>query len=217
MYEQKDQEYFNLARTDVLPMVPVCQRLLDVGCGSGATSAMIKQQGICSEAVGIELFEDAATVARTRLDRVITGDISTMDLPFEDHSFDVILCLDVLEHTVDPWSVLRKLRRLIKPGGVLIASIPNIAFAPVILKILCNRFAYEDSGVLDRTHLRFFTLHTIRELFEQSGYTIQRIERNRARGWKILLFTLCTAGLGWLYSTVQFRIVAVPNGHQKPS
>jgi 2-polyprenyl-3-methyl-5-hydroxy-6-metoxy-1,4-benzoquinol methylase len=189
-------------------MVPRCKRLLDVGCGTGATSALLKHHGVCDEAHGIEFFTDAAKVAESRLDSVLQGDIISLELPYADAYFDVILCLDVLEHTADPWSVLKKLRRVLHPDGVLVASIPNIAFAPVLLKILFDRFEYEESGVLDRTHLRFFTLHTIRNMFESCGYEIHLVERNRASGWKMILFRILTLGLGEFYSTVQYRIVA---------
>ena len=206
MYDEKDQAYFAIARRDVLPMVPHCARLLDVGCGTGATSRMLKSEGRCKEAFGIELFDAAAAEAGKHLDQVICADIATTEIPFANQFFDVILCLDVLEHLADPWSALAKLKRVLRDDGCLIASIPNIAYAPVLLKILFNRFEYADSGVLDKTHLRFFTLHTMKNLFADCGFVIEEVQPNRAGGWKIYLMCVLTLGLGCFYSVVQYKI-----------
>ncbi len=207
MYDQKDQSYFALARRDVVPMVPHCKKLLDVGCGTGATAYVLKSSGVAEQVYGVELFEDAAREARTVLDDVICADISSTDLAFEEKSFDVILCLDVLEHLVDPWSVLTKLKQYLRDDGVLITSIPTIAYAPVILNLLRKRFVYEQSGVMDKTHLRWFTLSSMKEMFASSGFSVERCEPNRASGWKMALFTLLTLGLGWFYSIVQYRFI----------
>jgi 2-polyprenyl-3-methyl-5-hydroxy-6-metoxy-1,4-benzoquinol methylase len=83
----------------------------------------------------------------------------------------------VLEHTRDPWNVLARYRRLLKPGGQVIASIPNIRFYAIIARLMFNRWGYRDSGILDRTHLRFFTLATMREMFAQAGYRVHSVER----------------------------------------
>jgi 2-polyprenyl-3-methyl-5-hydroxy-6-metoxy-1,4-benzoquinol methylase len=104
------------------------------------------------------------------VDELREADIEAMTLPWEPGSIDVILCLDVLEHLRDPWSVADKLRTLLKPGGALIASVPNARHCKVIVPlVLRGRWDYMPAGLLDRTHLRFFTRATARELLAGAG------------------------------------------------
>lgn len=172
--EAKPTGYYASVRRDILPLVPRSDgRLLDIGCGEGATAAFLKREGYCSWACGLEVFPDAATTARTRLDQVIEGNIETMELPLEPGSLDVILCLDVLEHLIDPWRAVDKLAPLLAPGGLLIASIPNIRCVKALGPLLfLGRFRYQDQGILDRTHLRFFTRRTAIGLIESAGLRI---------------------------------------------
>jgi 2-polyprenyl-3-methyl-5-hydroxy-6-metoxy-1,4-benzoquinol methylase len=139
---------------------------------------------------------------------VITGDIEDLNLDFPEGYFDCILCADVLEHTKNPWEVLRKLYGYLDDEGILIASIPNIRHIVPILKILFDRFEYEESGILDKTHLRFFTLHTMKQMFEENGYRITRIESNRSSSWKFWLLNLFSIGLMRQLSIYQYVIVA---------
>ena len=104
------------------------------------------------------------------------GDIEKIDLPYNESSFDCILFADVLEHLVDPLSALLKVHHLLKEDGVVVASIPNVQFHGVIHKLIEGNWAYEKEGILDETHLRFFTYKEIVKLFLQAGYSIQRVE-----------------------------------------
>ncbi len=98
------------------------------------------------------------------------------DMP-EDVKVDCIVFNDVLEHTVDPWSVLRETKRHLNVGGCVVASIPNVRYLPVLIDLIFrSRWEYVDEGVLDRTHLRFFTRSTIEEMFASSGLKIARLE-----------------------------------------
>lgn len=209
LYPDKDKSYYSLGRHELLALVPPnTKRLLDVGCGGGYTGATAKKLFGLKEVVGIELFQSAADSAKTKLDRVITGDIEDLNLDFPEGYFDCILCADVLEHTKNPWEVLRKLYGYLDDEGVLIASIPNIRHIVPILKILFDRFEYEESGILDKTHLRFFTLHTMKQMFEENGYRITRIESNRSSSWKFWLLNLFSIGLMRQLSIYQYVIVA---------
>ena len=177
-------------------MIPsTVKRLLDIGCSNGATSALAKEMLGIDHIVGVELFPDAAKTARTRLDEVIEGNIETLTLPYSEGYFDCILCADVLEHTQNPWQVLTKLRSLLSPNGVLIASIPHIGHIVPLLKIAFDRLEYEESGILDKTHLRFFTWHTIKLMFKDTGYSIDSVSFNKSRSWKFVLFRIFTLGL----------------------
>jgi len=191
-----DYSYVGRIRDEILPLWPgPCERVLEFGCGAGATLAYLKRTGLCRWTAGIELHPEAATRARGQVDLVLEGSIEQLDLPFEPGSFDVILCLDVLEHLVDPWRVLTAVKELLAPNGVVIASIPNIRHASVVLPLLLRgRWDYADAGLLDRTHLRFFTRRTALELFVSTGYRVERVlstgtERGRP-GWLPNLLTL---------------------------
>ena len=159
-YSAKGGDYFGNVRSEIAPLLPAhATRVLDVGCGAGATLQWLQQQGRCSTTVGIELFVAAAEVARGRVDELRVGNAeSIIDGAFEPASFDLVLCLDVLEHMIDPWAFVAQVQRLLKPGATLIASIPNVRHLRVVLPLLlAGRWRYEESGILDRTHLRFFT------------------------------------------------------------
>jgi 2-polyprenyl-3-methyl-5-hydroxy-6-metoxy-1,4-benzoquinol methylase len=171
-YSSKGDEYFGNERKDILPLLPAkAARVLEVGCGSGATLHWLKSTGRCEAAVGIELFESAANLARTRVDELHVGNAETLiDGLFSPSSFDMVLCLDVLEHMVDPWVFVSKVQHLLKPGGTLITSLPNVRHLRVVLPLLLmGRWQYESSGILDRTHLRFFTRATALALVSPAG------------------------------------------------
>lgn len=204
-------DYYYLVRRDVVRFIPsTTQRLLDIGCGAGLSAKYAKDALGIEEAIGIEYVPAIAQQAAERLDRVFCGDVETMQLDFPLGYFDCILCADVLEHLRDPWALLRRLRPLLSPKGVLVASIPNLRHARVLLKILLDRFEYESSGILDRTHLRFFTRHTIEQMFASTGYTVEVVGTNRSRSWKFLLLKLLTLGLARPFSIVQYIVVARP-------
>jgi SAM-dependent methyltransferase len=146
-------------------------RVLDVGCSTGYLSDFLARERGC-QIVGLEPDAEAAAVAREHLgDRVLAG--GTELLPdFAPGSFDVVLFADVLEHLVDPGQALRDARRLLAPGGHVVASIPNCAHGDVRLLLLAGHFNYRRTGLLDSTHVRFFTRHSIPLMFQRSGYRL---------------------------------------------
>jgi len=174
---RKRTEYYFEPRLDIQALVDARgKRILDVGCAAGELGAALKQAG-AREVVGIEASAEAAVLARARLDRVLVGDAQSPDLPLEPSSFDYVIFADVLEHMVDPWSALAALTRYVRADGRVVASIPNMRFYAVIARLIFNTWGYRESGILDSTHLRFFTLPTIRELFADAGLRIEKIER----------------------------------------
>lgn len=172
MITEKKQGYYRGIREDIIGLVDErVGRVLDIGCAAGFTGERLKKKGI-KEVVGVELNENAYKEAAKRLDKVFLGDIEKIKLPFKDGYFDCIIYADVLEHLVDPWSLLLRHKRLLKSGGVIVASLPNVRHYRVIKKLLKGRWDYEHSGVLDSTHLRFFTLKSAKDMLSNAGFQI---------------------------------------------
>jgi SAM-dependent methyltransferase len=176
-YQSKDFEtYCNSDRSDMLQYVPPkASRILDVGCARGLFGQRLKKERSV-EVWGVELNESAAKMAAQRLDRVICEAFdSNLALPHQ--YFDCIVFNDVLEHLVDPFSALLYSKQLLRNGGTVVASIPNVRYLGNIWKLLVKKdWKYTDEGILDRTHLRFFTYRSILETFEDLGYCVNRLE-----------------------------------------
>lgn len=162
------------AHAKLLDAVGSGERVLDVGCSSGYLSEPLSQRG--NTLVGIELDATAAREAERWCERVLVGDVETMELPFEPGSFDVVLCGDVIEHLRDPGAALARLRPLLVPGGRLVVSTPNIANWAMRLSLLAGRWRYTDRGFLDRTHTHLFTRRTLVETIESAGYRIEKVD-----------------------------------------
>jgi 2-polyprenyl-3-methyl-5-hydroxy-6-metoxy-1,4-benzoquinol methylase len=151
-------------------------RVLELGCAAGAFGAAVKAKYPKAHVTGIEAGRAAAKVAATRIDRVIAKRIEEIDFAAEKllhGTFDLVIAGDVLEHIVNPWALLERIRPLIARGGTLVASIPNVRNLQVIATLAVEgRFEYRERGLLDITHLRFFTLEEIRRMLEQTGYVM---------------------------------------------
>ncbi|HEY6836882.1 MAG TPA: methyltransferase domain-containing protein [Gaiellaceae bacterium] len=164
----------------VVRLVEAGSRVLEFGCSTGYMSQTLRDR-LGASVVGVELNAAAAELAQAHCDRVLIGDAEELDLEAElgGERFDVILFADVLEHLRDPAALLRRVRPLVAEGGSVVASIPNIAHASVRLALLAGSFRYREQGLLDETHLRFFTREGIEDLFEGSGYVITHWVRRR--------------------------------------
>lgn len=148
---------------------------LDIGCACGATLLEIKNRYPSANLYGIELDPHSAAFA-SHIATVVQGNVETMDFPF-DVSFDYIILGDVLEHLVEPRQLLRRLKSHLSDRGVIITSIHNVLHFSAIGQILMGSFTYTDSGVLDRTQLRFFTLYDSAHLLQDSGYEIMTLQK----------------------------------------
>lgn len=202
----RPESYYNY-RADLLQLVPkIYGNVLDVGCGEGNYAFYLKERGAAYIA-GVEIDSEAAAAARKKMDFVFAGSAEEK-LPFEQGQFDLIICADVLEHLINPWEVLRNLKQLLAPDGHLLVSMPNLRYAPVLYNILIRGlFRYKISGVLDYTHLRFFTLSTMKELIEESGFEIVKLGRP-AKDKIYLGLNLLTLGLLNDFLTMQYYILA---------
>ncbi|HOE67518.1 MAG TPA: methyltransferase domain-containing protein [Candidatus Hydrogenedentes bacterium] len=167
--------YYRSERPELAAHVPkTTKRLLDCGCGAGDFGALMKRSGV-QEVIGVELVPRACELAKKVLDDAICGNIEEMEFPFEDGYFDCITFGDVLEHLADPAAVLKKAARVLAPKGVIITSIPNVRFFQVVANLVHGRWQYESAGILDRTHLRFFTAVEMVELVRQAGLEIVQL------------------------------------------
>jgi 2-polyprenyl-3-methyl-5-hydroxy-6-metoxy-1,4-benzoquinol methylase len=170
-----DFTYYLHPRPDVIMLVPAgANRILDVGCAAGATGMELINRQDC-ELYGIEMQPEPASLAAQFYKAVHVEDVELFELPYPDHYFDAILFADVLEHLKDPWGTIRRYSRCLKPGGAIVASIPNVSHAEVLIQLLQGYWSYTDAGLLDRTHLRFFTRHTIKSLFPEDSFSIEQM------------------------------------------
>lgn len=211
---EKPDGYYSGKRPDMLPYIPAdCRRTLEIGCAEGNFSHRIKQD-LNVETWGIELNDAAAKRAAHKMDRVIEGgaEVALKELP--DQHFDCIICNDVLEHIYDPYSLLEDMKPKLTESGVIVCSIPNIRYYKTLYQIVFQRqWRYEDSGVLDKTHIRFFTLASIRDLFDDLGFTVLKLEGLRpTRKVKIRLLAWLT--FGWLgdIQSCEYACVVKPEG-----
>lgn len=174
MRDKKISLYFFNVRHDLIRLIPPqAERILEVGCAGGQTGKALREKGF-QEIIGIEVNEEVAKIGRPHYDQLIIGDIEKINLPFEKDHFDCILYGDVLEHLINPWQVLKGHRAFLKKGGAIICSIPNIKHYRIIKKLVFKgKWEYTEDGIMDRTHLRFFTLDSIRTMLDEAGFEIK--------------------------------------------
>ncbi|MCH9808334.1 MAG: class I SAM-dependent methyltransferase [Alphaproteobacteria bacterium] len=195
-YEAKDTRYFAGAREDMVERLAFdpTASILEIGCGSGETGALALQKKRAQRYVGVELMSEPASRAAEKITQVIVGDIEEMELDFQPAEFDALILSEVLEHLREPEAVLRKLHRHLRPGGVVMASSPNISHWKVIRELVMGRFPQADRGVFDRTHLRWFTPDSFAAMFERSGFEVVGISPVRRFSLKQRRISQLTGG-----------------------
>jgi len=169
-------------RRDVARLVPLdCHDILDVGCAVGALGEFLQSRAR-TRVFGIESDAAMAEVARHKLHKVLVADVedwAPLERQLQSHSFDCVICADVLEHLHDPWRTLQNLVGLLRPGGHVVASLPNVGHLDTLLNVfLVKRWPYRSRGIHDRTHLRAFARRNVLDLFEGAGLDVLRLERN---------------------------------------
>lgn len=174
--DELNQGYYTCTRPEIQQLVKsAARRILDVGCAAGALGYELKQK-LGAEVWGVEYMPEAAGQAEKRLDRVLQGTIEEMLPLLPDGYFDTIIMADVLEHLIEPDGVLQAMEAKLAVDGEIVVSIPNVRHWSVVKGLLEGNWRYEDAGILDRTHLRFFTRTECVRLLERSGYEIARSE-----------------------------------------
>lgn len=166
--------------TKILRLIGQNRRVLELGTAVGSMTQLIHEVSGCT-VVGMEIDPEMAKMATPWCERMIVGNIESMDLAetLGDDRFDVIVAADVLEHLYDPWACLLKIRPYLRPEGFIVLSVPNVAHNALLAELLNGRFPYQEKGLLDRTHLRFFTRSNLEDMLFSTGYLPSQWDRNR--------------------------------------
>jgi 2-polyprenyl-3-methyl-5-hydroxy-6-metoxy-1,4-benzoquinol methylase len=169
----------NSSHVLILDLVGYDKRVLDVGASTGYLAEIMTNRGC--RVTGIEVDPEAARQAAERCERVVVGDVESLDLDGElgDERFDAIVFGDVLEHLKDPSWALERFTPFLSPGGYVVTSIPNIAHGSVRLALMQGRFEYRSLGLLDNTHLKFFTRDSVEEMLEDAGFLVTELRRTK--------------------------------------
>lgn len=180
-YEDKQESYYNNIRHDLIHFIGKAEKeskFLEIGAGYGTTLNFLKESGIASEVVGVELYRDKDNLNRYKpLDYFFFGDIQLIDLSDFQEYFDFIILADVLEHVSEPLVVLEKTKTLLKTNGKIIISMPNIRHYSAFIKIFIKgNFKYEESGIFDYTHARFYCKSDMIFLFKKAGFKVEICE-----------------------------------------
>jgi len=172
--------YYDFCRFDVIALITHTEiepiSVLEIGCSSGGTLAKITDIWKNAIVKGVEIVPDIATIAQNRGLDVICRNIENDELPYEMESFDYIIIADVIEHLYDPDKVLQELLLYMKKGGKYLCSVPNIQHISIVNDLMKGKFEYVDAGILDKTHIRFFTLHSVKQLFSRLNMVIEFIQ-----------------------------------------
>lgn len=206
LYKEKKEDYYSGVRSDIINLIEGNGlRILEIGCAKGKTLLKLKEIGKAKEVVGVDInrfLEDK------NLDNFIQGDIENIELSYKDY-FDVIICADVLEHLIDPWKTLKKLKEYLIPGGRVITSIPNFRYFENMYNIfLKGDFKYVDAGILDKTHLRFFCKKNIISLFESAGFKVEKITYDISLAPRRFWFNKLTLGIFEEFLVFQYLVVS---------
>ena len=205
------EDYHSKVRVGPLELVPEGRNnILDVGGGVGANAEYLKNAG---KAERFSVVDLAAQNVLPGVDNAFNGNLEDPDLIVrigrEAGPFDVILCLDVLEHLSDPWSVIDLLSDIMVEGGIIVASIPNARNYRLVLPLFFKgEFELEDQGIMDRTHLRWFVHSTARDIMSRNGLEVTEF-RKILYGSKKINFNRFTLGLFEDFLTLQFFIKSV--------
>ncbi len=196
--DENSNQYYKFSRPEVQKLVDLkAKKILDVGCGEGEMASELKKRNN-AEVWGIEIFDKAAEKAKSKLDKVLVGEVENKISQLPDEYFDTIIFADVLEHLVNPDRILKQIRAKLKRNGEVIVSIPNVRNWSVIKSLLDGSFDYEEAGILDKTHLKFYTLDSAAKMLIESGFKIDNVEATVLQKYNIpqsLLDELSKIGL----------------------
>lgn len=202
--------YYAQSRPEIARFIPSnIKAILDIGCGHGAFLILVKEK-TGAETWGIEVVQEIAEEAKKNIDHVVAGKIEEVINSIPDQYFDCITFNDVLEHLIEPKEVLKMIRHKLSEEGIIVASIPNVRYFFNLRDLLIYKdWQYADSGILDATHLRFFTQKSMKRMFEEAGFEIiKQVGINRIISWKFRLFHWFTLGIFNDTKYLQFLCIA---------
>jgi O-antigen biosynthesis protein len=207
----KDDQYYNLEKTRIAALIrPGPNTIMDLGCATGRLGRRLRENHKANYLVGVEIFPEAAKEASKVYDAMHSGDIEFLDLDYKEF-FDYVICGDILEHLRDPWKTIERIRRWLKKEGVLICSLPNVRYWSVLRDLIFfGDWHYEDAGILDKTHLRFFTKRTLLKALKDAQFDIIEC-RMIIHGPKKNIMNRLTLGLGEEFLGSQILVVAQAN------
>lgn len=181
LYTSKSRSYYKAVKRGVLACLqeePSFGRILDIGGGDGATSAHLISHGRATSALIVDPFSEAEDDGSLTFSHDSADDLGVFkNMEAAGSQFDTVLCLDVLEHLINPWETLVEIQKLQPPDSLLVVCMPNARFVALTVPLVFKgRFDYKPSGIMDKTHIRWFTRSTTIELIEQAGYEITKID-----------------------------------------
>ncbi len=211
--------YFETINTDLVEKIPDHPgKILDIGCAAGKLGEDIIKIKHPETYEGIEVVRSVAEMARKYLDEVYVGQAEEWLPQLSTASYDWVIMADSLEHTVDPWDILREVNRILKNDGHVLVSLPNVRNLGVVTELLVKgTWNYKDMGILDRGHLRFFTKRNILKMLREHGFEPELIYSNPRNRWKKFRGRFVSRCLSFMigkpsdyeeFITVQWRIVA---------
>jgi 2-polyprenyl-3-methyl-5-hydroxy-6-metoxy-1,4-benzoquinol methylase len=188
--------YYNQEKQFLFHLIPDGPNVvMDCGCAAGRVGKKLLELKKASEVIGVEIFESAAKDAMESYKRVHVGDIEEMDLDYEDY-FDLVICGDILEHLKEPRKVVERIHRMLKSGGQLICCVPNIRYWRIWHEVVFKGdFRYAKEGIMDQTHLRFFTSLSLKRMLTDASFTVEYSGMKMAVGPKQQAFDRMTFGL----------------------
>jgi 2-polyprenyl-3-methyl-5-hydroxy-6-metoxy-1,4-benzoquinol methylase len=216
--EQSEQAYFAHMRQEMVQFLPnEYFKVLEIGCNVGNFRQYADKS---CEYWGIEPFEQVAEIAKNKMDRVLVGFYDRVANNIPDNYFDLIIANDVIEHMEQPWNFLKSIKEKMTENASLVLSIPNARHYENLKELLFDKdWKYKDAGILDVTHLRFFTEKSIIRLLNENGFEIKKMKGiNPLKAIKRLLPTywLLRLTLGSDIRFLQFGIRAIPSLHKQP-
>jgi len=210
---ENNYPYGHSPRPEMLEFIPKqAMRILEVGCGDGAFCETMKNQNFEREIWGLELNEVVAEKAKNVCDKVLVGDFNDLYHDLPENYFDCIVFNDVLEHLLEPWNVIKNCKSLLSETGVLVSSLPNFQYIHNLIEVFWQgKLQYKEQGILDITHLRFFTEKSIRSFYEENGYKVL-IQKgvNPKSYWKTYFLTVLSFGKLKYVKYKEFATLAKP-------
>lgn len=201
--------YYSQIRLDLLPLIDrTYQHAIEFGCGEGLTLKYLQERRYVETTYGVEIHPHSVNVALNNLDHLWREDVNNFTIPLKI-KFNLVLLPDILEHLVNPWVFLNNLHKFITQDSDIIVSLPNVQHFTILQNLLIGDWQYQDSGIMDRTHLHYFTLKSAQKMFQDTGYKIVKIKHNGGYlpKWKGLLnYVLQDRIRPWFISQWLFKI-----------